>query len=853
MKKNDLLNDIKKMFSSGEDDAEKDELQGSSFKEKLNNATTRFKKAGSPARISFFTAYDTIWNVILFLLLSFTLLGILVFSIGLGYFAALVNDEQVQPADEVKTALTEMTESTTVAFGSGESLGTLRADLIRERIDYDDISPYVTEALIATEDEYFYEHNGVVPKAFLRATLQQVGGSESGTGGSTLTQQLVKNQLLTNETTFDRKATELLLAFRVEKLLNKEEILGAYLNAVSFGRNANGQNIAGIQAAAEGVFGKNASELNLAESAFLAGMPKNPYAYTPFMQGGEVKSEEALKPGKNRQLFVLERMRTEGVITQEEYDKAVDYDIYANLTDSVTVPNQNYPFLTEEVERRSIDILKYHLAEKEGVSREDVNTTPLLNQEYTQKANQALRNQGYHIETTIDKTIYDTMQDVKNNSNYYYGNKSIQQAEDASEEEQEESNQEFEHEIGAVLKDNASGKILGFIGGRNHENSSINHATQTTRSAGSTMKPLITYGPALDKGLIAPDTVLLDKFFTIPGTDYSPRNYDVDEEFGLVSAKHALSNSYNLSTLRLWADVREHNPQEYFEKMGIPLPGHLYSNQDTLIPSLPLGVNDMSVIQNVDAFSTFGNNGKMSDSYMVESITSPEGEVIYEHEGSSKQVFKESTAFLMSDMLEESFQTGSAYHISDFYDRYDNRFDWAAKTGTSNSFIDSWFMGYNPKVTLGLWMGYDRNIPQVANQDAEQYMHVYNWRDLATALSEAAPEKMGENQKFNRPDSVREVEYCALTMEKEDDCSKSLDKPIKGLIAEDTKLTDKGSLSSSSIQQRMGAPFDSGLSKSDLRGTVTNSYDKKYTVGRSSSDDDDDEEDDDKKEEKEED
>src|SRR5699024_11795914 len=127
-----------------------------------------------------------------------------------------------------------------------------------------------------------------VPKAFLRATLQEVGGSESGTGGSTLTQQLVKNQLLTNETTFDRKATDLLLAFRVEKLLSKEEILEAYLNAVSFGRNANGQNIAGIESAAEGVFGKSASELNIAESAFLAGLPQNPYAYTPFNQDGSL-------------------------------------------------------------------------------------------------------------------------------------------------------------------------------------------------------------------------------------------------------------------------------------------------------------------------------------------------------------------------------------------------------------------------------------------------------------------------------------------------------------------------------------------------------------------------------------
>ncbi|MCG1009367.1 penicillin-binding protein [Salinicoccus sp. ID82-1] len=844
-KNNDFFTYIKNLFSRRDTETKADGIEGSTFKEKFNSVTSRFRKTGSPLRISFFTAYDTIWNIILFSVLAFTLVGILAFSIGLGYFAALVNDEEIQAEEEVRTALTEMTESTTVAFGSGEALGTLRADLIRERVDYDSISPYVSEALIATEDEYFHDHNGVVPKAFLRATLQQVAGSSSSTGGSTLTQQLVKNQLLTNETTFDRKATELLLAFRVEKMLTKEEILEAYLNAVSFGRNANGQNIAGVQAAAEGIFGKNAADLNLAESAFIAGLPQNPYAYTPFLQGGTVKDPELLEAGKNRQRFVLERMLTEEVITQEEYDQALEYDLYANLADSVTVPNQNYPFLTEEVERRSIDILKYYLAEQDGLTREDVDSTPLINQEYTNEANIALRNQGYHIETTIDKTIYDTMQNVKDNSSYYYGSRNVADATDATEEEQAESDEVLEHELGAMLKDNATGKILGFIGGRDHDRSSINHATQTSRQAGSTMKPLITYGPAIDKGIIAPDTVLLDEIFTIPEIDYSPRNYDVDEEFGLVSARHALSNSYNLSTLRLWADVRQENPQEYFQKMNIPIGETFYSDQDTLIPSMPLGSNALSIEDNTNAFSTFGNNGELVDSYMIESITNPEGETIYEHESESTQVFKDSTAYLMTDILKETFQTGSAYYIQDYYNSVSDTYDWAAKTGTSNGFVDSWFMGYNPKVTLGVWMGYDRNIPQVANQDSEQHLHIYNWRALAQAISEVAPEQLGANERFSRPSSVREVEYCALTMETEEDCERNLDRPIEGLIAEDTRLTDKEELDNSEIMERMGEDFDSELSTSDLRGTVTNSYDNRYSVGRGSSSSSDDEDEDD--------
>ena len=824
MKKNDFIENIKKMFSRSDSEKKTDRIHGETAKDKYNNIVARFKKAGSPLRVSFFTAYDTIWNVILFLLLTVTLIGLFLFSIGLGYFAALVSDEEVLAEDEIKTNLTEMTESTTVTFGSGEELGTLRSDLIRETVKYDDISENVTQALIATEDEHFYEHNGVVPKAFMRASLQELSGSEAGSGGSTITQQLVKNQMLTNDPTFDRKATELLLAFRVENILSKEEILEAYLNAVSFGRNANGQNIAGIESAAEGVFGKSASELNIAESAFLAGLPQNPYAYTPFNQDGSLKEADMLEAGKNRQEFVLSRMLTEGVISQEEHDQALAYNIYDNMASSVVVPNQYYPFLNDEIERRGVEVIKYILAEEEGVSREDVDSTPLLNQEYTQKANDALRNQGYQIETTIDKNIYDTMQETKENSFYYYGERSSLDAINAVEGEEEEI---LDHEVGAVLKENDTGKILGFVGGRNYENSEVNHATQTSRQAGSTMKPLSTYAPAIDQGLIVPDTVLLDKEFNNNG--YEPANYSGDE-YGLVSAKHALSNSYNLSTLRLWSEVRNHNPYQYLDAMNMSIPEQLVG-----ITSLPLGPLDTTVENNVDAFSTFGNQGEMNESYMIQKITAPDGDIVYEHQEDPVRVFKESTSFLVADMLKESFLTGSVYHIKDYYNSVKDVYDWSAKTGTSENFVDSWMIGFNPKVTLGIWMGYDRNIPQVYDTDDETHPHIYNWSYMADALSQAAPEVMGAYEKFEQPSSVRSEKFCALTMELEDDCSSSMDKPITGLIAEDTIFTDKSSLNDPAIQSRMGSSIDSSLSNSSLRGTVTRTYDDRYSVGGRSS------------------
>lgn len=823
-KKNDFIDNIKKMFSRKDPDRKKDKVHGTTAKDKYHNTVARFKKAGSPLRVSFFTAYDTIWNIVLFLLLAFTLLGIFLFSIGLGYFAALVSNEDVLAEEEIVSDLTEMTESTTVTFGSGEKLGTLRSDLIRETVDYENISENVTDALISTEDEHFYEHNGVVPKAFMRASLQQVSGGEESSGGSTITQQLVKNQMLTNDPTFDRKATELLLAFRVENIMSKEEILQAYLNAVSFGRNANGQNIAGIESAAQGVFNKPAAELNIAESAFLAGLPQNPYAFTPFNQDGTMKEAELLEAGKNRQEFVLSRMLTEGAITEEEHDQALAYNIYENMASSVVVPNQNYPFLTDEVERRGVEIIKYILAEEEGISREDVDSTPLINQEYTQKANEAMRNQGYQIKTTIDKTIYDTMQETKDNSFSYYGERSSLDALNATEGEEEDI---LDHEVGMVLKDNDSGKILGFVGGRNYEDSEVNHATQTKRQAGSTMKPLSTYAPAIDQGLIVPDTVLLDEEFSFNG--YEPKNYST-EEYGLVSAKHALSNSYNLSTLRLWSDVQNHNPGQYLDKMSLNVSDEMLSTT-----SLPLGTNDVSVVENVDAFSTFGNEGEMTESYMIESITDPSGEVVYKQQQDPMKVFKDSTSYLMADMLKESFVSGSVFHIKDYYESVKGVYDWSAKTGTSEQFVDSWMVGFNPKVTLGIWMGYDRNIPQVYDTDDEQYYHLYNWRNMAQALTNVAPEQLGAYEEFQQPSSVREEEFCALTMELEDDCSSSMDKPIKGLIAEDTQFFNKSSLSDPAIQARMGAAIDSGLSNSDLRGRVTRTYDDTYTVGGKSS------------------
>src|SRR5690625_1100040 len=163
-------------------------------------------------------------------------------------------------------------ETSKLYFADNIYFGDIRSDLHREEVDLEDVSETLINAVIATEDQNFYEHNGVVPRAIVRAMAQEVVDLGTQTGGSTLTQQLIKNQILTNEVSFDRKAKEILLAMRLEKFFDKDEILEAYLNVIPYGRNSSGRNIAGIQTAAQGVFGVDASELNLAQSAYLAGL-----------------------------------------------------------------------------------------------------------------------------------------------------------------------------------------------------------------------------------------------------------------------------------------------------------------------------------------------------------------------------------------------------------------------------------------------------------------------------------------------------------------------------------------------------------------------------------------------------
>lgn len=192
-------------------------------------------------------------------------------------------------------------------------------------------SPNVIKALTSSEDTLFYKHNGILPKAIIRAMIQDIFKTDQSSGGSTITQQLIKNQVLSNEKTYSRKANELRLSIRLEHLLSKDEIIYTYLNIVPFGRDYNGANITGIASASYSLFGIPPKDLSIAQSAYLIGLLQSPYSYTPYEKDGTLKSDEDLKYSIQRQLYVLKRMLIEDQISKKEYDDALKYDIKSHL------------------------------------------------------------------------------------------------------------------------------------------------------------------------------------------------------------------------------------------------------------------------------------------------------------------------------------------------------------------------------------------------------------------------------------------------------------------------------------------------------------------------------------------
>ncbi|MFP3512601.1 transglycosylase domain-containing protein [Peribacillus sp. SIMBA_075] len=702
---------------------------------------TRFfenEKTQKNARVT----YQVIWNLTLILII----VGVLGFSfaggVGAGYFAALVKDEPVRSKEDLKKDIYNYEETSEVYFADDVYLGKLKSDLEREEVSLDKVSEYLKNAVIATEDEYFYEHDGVVPKAILRAIYQEFTNASVQSGGSTLTQQLIKNQILTNEVSFDRKAKEILLALRVEKFFEKEEILETYLNVSTLGRNSSGRNIAGVESAAEGIFGVEAKDLTLPQSAFIAGLPQSPFGYTPYTQQGKLKENQ--EPGINRMKTVLKRMYSNGYITKEEYDKASAYDITKDFIGKKALPSEKYPWLTQEIEKRSIEILSVSLAKEDGYEEKDLKDKDLKKQ-YVALADRKLRQNGYQIYTTVNKKIYDKMQEVtKNYPNFGY----------------DKAGEPVE--AGAILIENKTGKIISFVGGRDFKREQTNHATASLRSNGSTMKPLLIYGPGIDLGKISPGSVSANVPISIPAGSkaWSPGNYGGGSYTGVSTAREALKNSYNIPAALFYKKIINLSPASYLEKMGFStVTKGDYSNLAMSLGAMDRGV---TVEENVNAFGTFANSGEFIDAYMIDKIVSKDGKVIYQHKVKPVDVFSPQAAYLTLDMMRDVVNSGTAASVRN---RLAFSSDWAGKTGTSQNYWDAWFVATNPNVSFGTWLGYDTPKSLQGTYNGLEYnkRNIYYWADLINAAYKADPKLVDPDKRFEMPGGIVSRSFCGVS------------------------------------------------------------------------------------------
>ncbi|ORO91339.1 penicillin-binding protein PBP1B [Streptococcus mitis] len=662
-------------------------------------------------------------------------------GVALGYGVALFDKAKVPQAEDLVKQVKNVSSISEIVYADGSVIASIESDLLRTSVSSEEISDNLKKAIVATEDEHFLEHNGVVPKAVIRATLGTFAGLGSSSGGSTLTQQLIKQQVVGDAPTLARKATEIVDALALERSMSKDEILTTYLNVAPFGRNHKGQNIAGAQQAAEGIFGIDANKLSIPQAAFLAGLPQSPITYSPYENTGELKSDEDLELGLKRAKDVLYNMYRTGALTQEEYDQYKDYNLKQDFlpSGSINVVSRDYLYFTAMAE--ATDRMYDYLVQQDNVSSQELKNES-IQKAYHERAEQELSNGGYKITTTINKKIHNAMQNAVAN----YG----RLVDDST----------GQPEVGNVLMDNKTGAVLGFVGGRNYQTNQNNHAFDTKRSPASTTKPLLAYGIAIDQGLMGSASILSN--YPTKFSNGNPIMYVNSPGTGMMTLGEALNYSWNIPAYWTYRMLREKgvDVKGYMEKMGYEIPEYG-------IESLPMGGGiEVTVAQHTNGYQTIANNGVYHQKHVIAKIESPDGRVIYEFQDKPVQVYSKATATIMQSLLREvissritsSFQTDLASINSSLA-----RADWIGKTGTTNEDENMWLMLSTPRLTLGGWLGHDDNRPMA--KGAGHYRNAKYMAYLVNAIQQAEPGVWG-NERFNLDSSVTQSQVLRSTGQK---------------------------------------------------------------------------------------
>lgn len=725
------------------------------LKEKIHNflfsgpKVSKLEKETDESKASFYSSitYLTLHRVFRYLIVGIAFLIFVLVGFGGGYALGIIRQQSVPTVKELATQINHAESSATLYYANNEKIATVTPDTKVTKASSSELSPLIKQAVTATEDENFYEHQGILPKSIVRAVISELLGIGVQTGGSTLTQQLVKMQFLTSQTTWRRKITEMFYAKKLEKHFTKDQILTAYLNAAPYGKNNSGQNISGIKTAAQGIFGKSIKDLTLPQVAFLAGLPQSPSVYTPFNSNGEVKKDLSL--AMRRKDIVLFRMYRNGDITKKQYQDAKKYNLKKDFLKPTPAPEtkKQNSYLYNLAFNKGMQLLTNYLIKQDNLKVADVKKDTNRYNQYQNNAYQLLHQKGYQIHTTIRKSLYTTMNKVVKNTNL--GQDHVSQDYDSSTNKYVTTTEHVEN--GSVAIDNATGEVLAFSGGVDFDNSQVNHAFDTYRSPGSSIKPYLVYAPAVENQIISTQTAIAD--FPTHFGKYIPTDYNSTVNNKFVSAQTALAKSYNIPAVNLYNRLRTSkiDLRPTMKKLGLNLTSNEYKSLGIALGGTDYG---FSVAANASAFSNFYNGGKRADPYYIDKITDPSGKVIYQHSHSTKRVFSSGTAYIMQKMLHQVVKSGTASSLSDYLDFDDSNL--IGKTGTSNDYRDIWFNGSTPGVTISSWIGYDNYYGHTYNLDStSSNTNLMLWANIANALYKEDPSIFKLDAISTQPSTVK--------------------------------------------------------------------------------------------------
>lgn len=660
----------------------------------------------------------------------------------------------------------------------------------REYKKITDIPECVQNAFVAIEDARFYKHSGVDLQGILRAVLSALSDEKMTQGASTITQQLLKNQVFGggNEKSFfgkvSRKIQEQSLAIKLESTIDKKKILEYYLNTINLG-----QNTMGVETASKRYFGKSVSKLTVSEAAVLAGITQNPTEYNPIT---EQQNNEA------KRKIILKNMLDQEYITEDEYEEALGDDVYSRIQDinkekrTSSYGDINSYYVDAVIENVVSDLKQklgytetqaYNAIYREGLkiytcqdqSLQKICDDVINNDKYYQKNTKSYLSYQLKVKKSDGETELYTEGDVrafindahKKRISFYFKNrkkaeKYIKMFKKKNLDKHDKILSESinlikQPQASFVLMEQSTGKVRAIVGGRGEKtaNRTLNRASSSKRQPGSTFKVLSTYLPALDTSGFTLANVMDDAPYKYPGTNKRVKDWDSSGYKGLTSLRQGIVDSVNIVTVKTFQKVTPQTGFDYLLNLGFTTlvdrretsDGQIYS--DIQLPTALGGLTDgVTNVELTAAYAAIANGGTYIKPVYYTKIVDSKGNVLLQNSKSGKKVMKNTTAWLLTDAMKDVIKRGTGKKAA--FKKI--KMPQAGKTGTTSDNTDFWFEGYTPYYTAGIWLGYDSMFTQMSGS-ASKIM----WRDIMEKVHKV---KKLKNKNFKKPEDIITRKIC---------------------------------------------------------------------------------------------